>query len=44
MLVQAQVRDQLLELTVLVLELLHTPHLADAQPAVHLLATVERLL
>ena len=43
-LVQAQVRDQLLELAVLVLELLQPPQLADAEPAVHLLPAVERLL
>jgi len=43
-LVQAQVGDQLFQLPVLVLELLHPPQLADTQPAVHLLPAIERLL
>jgi hypothetical protein len=42
--VQAQVRDELLQLAVLVLELLDPPQLADAQPAIRLLPAVERLL
>lgn len=44
MLVQAQVRNQLFQLPVLVLELLHLPQLADAKPAVHFLSAVEGLL
>ena len=44
MLVQAQVRDELLQLAVLVLELLDPPQLADAQPAIHLLPAIEGLL
>ena len=44
MLVQAQIRDELLQFAVLVLELLDPPQLADAQPAIHLLPAVERLL
>lgn len=44
MLVQAQVRDELLQFAVLVLELLDPPQLADAQPAIHLLPAVECLL
>jgi hypothetical protein len=43
-LVQAQVRHQQLELAVHVLELLHPPQFARAQPNVHLLPSVERLL
>lgn len=44
MLVQAQVRNELLQLAVLVLELLHPPKLAYAKPAIHLLPAVEGLL
>ncbi len=44
MLVQTQVRDQLLELAVLLLEQLQAPYLADAEAAINLLPAVERLL
>ena len=44
MLVQAQIRDELLELAILVLKLLDPPQLADVKPAIHLLSTVEHLL
>jgi len=43
-LVQAQVGNQVFQLPVLVLKLLQAPQLADAEIAVHLLSTVERLL
>ena len=44
MLVRTQVRDELPQLAVLILELLDPPQLADPQPAIHLLPAVERLL
>ena len=44
MLVQAQVGDQLFELSVLILELLQAPQLANAETTVNLLPSVERLL
>jgi hypothetical protein len=43
-LVETETRDQLLELAVLLLELLHAPSLTDANPAAALLQPAERLL
>jgi hypothetical protein len=44
MLVEAEVRNQPVQLPVLILELLQAPQLANPEPAVHLLPAVERLL
>lgn len=43
-LVEAEIRDQLLELAVLLLEQLQSPKLADAEPSIQLLSAVECLL
>jgi hypothetical protein len=44
MLVQAQVGNELFELSVLILDLLQAPQLANAETALNLLPAVERLL
>lgn len=43
-LIQTEVRNQLFQLPVFIFKLLQTPQLSDAQTAVYLLPTIERLL